>query len=308
MQKYILVPALLAVALCLAPVAQAEDAAGDEAIYSRLIETKSPSIVAVKFVLTVKVMQNGQEVMPAQEQAADTTGIVVDKSGLVMLPGNAFGAGGIPRRFRRQFQISAVPSNLRVVFPGDTKEYDAVLGAKDSKLGLAFVLIKDLAGKNVQPIDMTKSVTPKIGQILYSVSRLDQGFDYAPMASRAKVAGQVTKPRDMWIIEGIGEGNIGAPLYDPAGNMAGIVVTQEGVGETSSMRPFLLPLKVAQPTVANGLKKSKEELERILEEEEEAAAEAAEEAADEAADGEGEGDGDGEGEGDGDKKDGDGGN
>ena len=275
MQKYILAPALLAAALLLAPAVHAEEAPNDEAIYARLIESKAPSVVAVKFVLTIKVMQNGTEVMPAQEQAANATGVVVDDSGLIMLPGSAFGAGGIPRRFRAQFQISAVPSNLRVVFPGDTKEYDAVLGAKDSKLGLAFVLIKDLEGKKIQSIDMNTAVTPKTGQLLYSVSRLDQGFDYAPMASRAKIAGHVTKPRDMWIVEGIGEGNIGAPLYDAAGAMAGIVVTQEGVGEGSSMRPFLLPLKVATPTVANGLKKSKEELDRILEEEEEAAAEAA---------------------------------
>jgi S1-C subfamily serine protease len=294
MQKLLLLPTLLATALLLAPTAYADD----EEIFTRLMAQKADSIVSVKFVLTVKVTQGGQPVMAPQEQATNATGVIVDKSGLIMLPGNAFGAGGIPRQIRDRFQISAVPSNLRVVFPGDTKEYDAVLGAKDSKLGLAFVLIKDLGGKEIMPIDMATAVEPKVGQVLYAVSRLDQGFDFAPMVSRTKVAGRVTKPRDMWIIEGVGEENIGAPLYDAAGAMTGIVVTQEGVGEDSSMRPFLLPLKVATPTVANSLKKSKEELDRILEEAEEAAAEAEKAAA------EGEKAGDKEG-GDEPKKDGD---
>ena len=71
------------------------------------------------------------------------------------------------------------------------------------------------------------------------------------------------------------------PLYDAAGSVAGIMVSQEGVGEESSARPFLLPLDKAASTIKSSLSKSKDELERILEEEEEAAAEAEENKADE---------------------------
>ncbi len=266
---------LAAVSLALATFVATPSAFADEAaVYQKLIKDKANTIVSVKFVLNVKITQNGAPVAPPREQAGNASGVVVDNSGLVMIPGSAFGAGGIPRQLRRRFDISAVPSNIRVVFPGDTREYNAVLGAKDSKLGLAFVLVKDLGEKKIQALDMATYVEPKLGQRLYGVTRLDQGFDHAPMAIRMSIAGSVTKPRSMWIIQGAGN-QIGKPAYDAAGAVAGIIVSQEGVGEDSVIRPFLLSLKVAGPTVATALKKSKAELDRILEEEEEAAAEAA---------------------------------
>jgi len=272
MRNLLLAAAFLTVAaLVAAPSAQAED----EAIFQKLIKEKAAAVVSVKFVLNVKITQNGNPVTAPREQAGNASGLIVDKSGLIMIPGSAFGAGGIPRQLRRRFDISAVPTNIRVVFPGDTREYDAVLGAKDSKLGLAFVLVKDLGEKQLKAVDMGMTVEPKVGQTLYGVTRLDQGFDHAPLVTRMRVAGQVTKPRTMWIIQGAG-GSVGKPAYDAAGAIAGIVVNQEGVGEESVIRPFLLPLKVAKPTVATALKKSKAELDRILEDEEEAAAEAAE--------------------------------
>ena len=279
MRKTTYIAALCALALLVsAPAVQAED----DAVYQKLMAEKAPTVVSVKFVLNVKIMRNGAAMGPPQEQSGAATGVVVDSSGLVMLPGAAFGVGnlGIPRRMRAQFSIQAVPSNIRVVFPGDTKEYNAVMGAKDSKLGLAFVLIRELGDKKITALNTGAVATPKIGQTLYSVDRLDQGFDHAPMVSRAKVAGKVSKPRDMWIVQGAGNA-LGMPLYDAAGSVAGIMVSQEGVGEESSARPFLLPLDKAASTIKSSLSKSKDELDRILEEEEEAAAEAEENKADE---------------------------
>jgi hypothetical protein len=234
----------------------------------------------------------------------NSTGVVVDGSGLIMLSDQAFDAASmmrIPRQMRNQINITSTPISIRVTFPGDTKEYDAVLGAKDSKLGLGFVLIKDLAGKTITPVDLSVTAEPKVGQKLFGVTRLDQGFDHAPMCTSLKVSGQVTKPRTMWIVQGAGQ-HMAQPVFNKAGAVCGIVVDQEGVGEDARSRPFLLPMKVAGATVANSLKKSKAELDRILEEEEEAAEAASEEAADDKKDADGEKkDGDGDTDGDGDK-------
>jgi hypothetical protein len=137
------------------------------------------------------------------------------------------------------------------------------------------VLIKDLAGKKIVPVDMTRTVEPVVGSTLYGVTRLDEGFDHAPMCTRARIAGSVTKPRTMWIIQGAG-GHTAKPMYDATGAVAGVVVQQEGVGDSSEIRQFLLPLKVAVPTVAGALKKAKDELEAILDAEAEKAEEEAE--------------------------------
>ncbi len=261
--------------LALAPAARAEDVA----TYEKLMTAKASTVVSVKFVLNVKIMSGGAAMGPPREQSTSASGVVVDASGLIMLPAESLGGDRTVSQRGQQFTISARPSNIRVIFPGDTKEYSAVIGAKDSKLGLGFILIRDLAGKTLTAVDLVTKSEPKTGQSLFSVTRLGQGFDHAPMVQRVRVAGRVTKPRDMWILQGAGN-SAGKPLYDAAGAVTGIVVQQEGVGEGAGTRTFLLPLAVALPTIRNSLKKSKAELERTLEEEEEAAAEAEDEGKD----------------------------
>jgi hypothetical protein len=98
----------LVAAVLAAPLAQAED----EGVYENLIDQKMASIVSVKLVLSVKVSHSGQVI---QEQDANiaATGVVVDASGLVMLPVSTF-EPPIPRRMRRQFEIQSTPSSLRV--------------------------------------------------------------------------------------------------------------------------------------------------------------------------------------------------
>jgi hypothetical protein len=205
------------------------------------------------------------------------TGVVVDGCGFVLVPANALEFQlPMARQFRQGVEMSAVPSDIRVIFPGDTREYPAILGAKDSKLNLAFFLIKELGDCKPVALDTTRQATPKIGDTLYGVSRLEEGFDNAPVVSRARICGQVTKPRDMWALEG-GSQHVGEPLYDHTGAIAGIVATQQAVGDDAE-RHFLLPLKIAIPTIARALKTSQEELDRIREEEAEAKKKAAEEA------------------------------
>ncbi len=243
----------------------------DSALYDRLTTSKAGAIVSVKLTLTVKITFQGNAMPPRQiNQAA--TGIIVDPSGLVMVPASLVDVAGMLRGMRgaEGVESSTVPSDIRVIFPGDTREYAAILGAKDSKLGLAFLLIKDLEGKAPVSLDLSKKVDPRVGQTLYGVSRLEEGFDHAAVVGRARVVGTVTKPRDMWVLEGAGE-NIGEPLYTEDGAVAGVVSMQQAVGG-EDQRLFLLPLKIAVPTIERALKGSQDELNRIRDEEAEAKA------------------------------------
>ncbi len=284
-------------------VAQAEDGTGAETVAktveAKLIDAKSSSVVSIKYVLNVAISFQGQNM--DREISGTTTGVVIDESGLVMLPARALDAGasmGIPAQMRNQVEISSSPANLKVIFPGDDKEFPAILGAKDSKLGLGFVLIKDLEDKKPTVADMSDSTAPAIGEEVYGVSRLDQGFDHAPMCSKLRVIGEVSKPRRMWALNGTGM-FLAQPLYTAAGKVVGICVSQEGVGSNSATRAFVLPLKVANPTIKKAKKEAERALEEILEAEAENAA-----AEKDAAEGEGEGEGE-KADGDGEKADGD---
>lgn len=255
--------ALLGALLCAAPAGAAEPR-------SALIAAKAGSTVSVKITAKVTGSFGGRSF--DQERNLTTSGVVVDASGLVMVP-----SGSVSAPPRMGADVKVTPTSLRVIFPGDEKEYEAILGAVDSKLGLAYVLIRDLADRKAEPMDMAKTAEPVVGDTLYAVTRLGQGFDYAPVCQTASVVGQVSKPRAMWVIDGDAP-EAGQPLYTADGAVTGIMISQEGVGEGGSALVFLLPLKVAAASIERSLKAAHKELEEAKTREAEAAAKAAAEA------------------------------
>ena len=263
---YVLAAALLA----LPAPAQAEDAPAPT-VHQALIDAKAGSIVSVKMVISLSGSVRGQTI--DQEVNNTATGIIVDASGLVMLSAEDFSPRLPPQVRRMLTNLKVVPTNIRVIFPGDETEYDAILGAKDTKLGLGFVLIKDLKGREATPVNLSDQIKPVIGQTLYGVTRLGQGFDHAPMCDTATVVGALTKPRKVWLLSRAS--NFRAlPLFDANGAVAGVVVNQEGVTDDAGTRICLLPLGVAQSTIKRSLKAAQDALEEALEAEAEAAEEA----------------------------------
>ncbi len=225
--------------------------------FASLIESKSDSVVSVKYVLNLQITMGGQT--QNREYSGEGAGVLLSEDGLIVMPGMAMNPH--PRgRMGRNFDVKATPTSLRVVFPGDPKEYEAVLGATDSRLDLAFLKVKDLEGKKIRPVDLATAADVKLGDTLYGVSRLGQSFDYAPWCDTVTIVGQVTKPRKMWALRGSfrEEGN---PLYDASGALVGFVIQQEGVGGGDS-EPFLVPLPVVKSTIERAGK----EADRVLEE------------------------------------------
>ena len=188
--------------------------------------------------------------MGENEGNFDQIGTVIDPAGVVMMPNFASPRGG----------TKLTPVSIRVVFPGDEKEYDAVLGAFDSKLGLAFIRIKDLQGKQITSVNLADAGEAKIGDELFGVTRKDEGFDYAPFYGTAKIVGQATKPRTMWIPTGFQP--LAHPLYTADGKVAGVVIRQESVSESRTFPSiFLLPTSALQGVVSQAIKASAKALE-----------------------------------------------
>ena len=246
--------------LALLLVASASPSAADDPVKfeaGKFLEAKAPSVVTVKSVLKVGDSERNDE----------RTGSVVDPEGVVML------VNWTSTRFRSSSAFKMTPTKIRVLFDGDEKEYDAVLGATDSKLGLAFVRVKDLAGKKPTSVDFAAGTEVKLGDELAGVVRTDQGFDYAPYYGVARIVGQVTKPRSMWIVSGfIPEGH---PLYTMDGRAAGVVVRQVGATDDAASRIFLLPAKAVTGVISEGVKRCAKAVEEAKTQDAEAAAEAA---------------------------------
>ena len=220
---------------------------------AKFLEAKAPTVVTVKSVLKIGDHERNDE----------RSGFVVDPEGVILI------ANWMPSRFSSQMKVT--PVNIRILFDGDEKEYEAVQGAVDSKLGLAFLKVKDLAGKKVVSVDFAAGVEVKLGDELAGITRTDQGFDYAPYYGTTRVVGQVTKPRAMWLVTGFLAQAL--PLYTTDGRAAGVVVNQTGISEDGGgSRWFLLPTKAVTGVIGQAVKASAKALEEAKAHEAEAAA------------------------------------
>jgi hypothetical protein len=259
-----LVPLALA-ALAALPLLPRPACAAEEAPdYAALLEQKAPSVVSVKFVLKMRMNLGGQS--QDNEDNGEIRGVVVDPSGLVMISNEAL--EGPVAQIRRMMArrggggahaVTATPTDLKVLFGNESKEHDAILVARDTNLGLAFVQVLDLEGRTPAAADLSKGVEPKVGQTLVTVTRRSRGFDCAPVVDRMLVTGRIEKPRPMWALSG---GAVpGMPAYDAQGRVAGVLAFQSGSagvdegGMFGEQGVFLLSLESAQRVLEQARKR-----------------------------------------------------
>jgi len=215
--------------------------AGDGEAIRKIVEAKAPALVTVKFML--KMNFPGSD---GQESEVETAGLVISEDGLVLC-GNAM-LGGIVGIMNKMMgggggqDISMVPSDIKVLVGDDTEGVEAKLLARDSDLDLAWVKIKDIGDKKLSFVDITKGVTPQLGDSLLILKRKSKFFDRTPSFIQMRAAGVTSKPRNLILLEG-DTGSAGAPVFTPEGDFAGFTIFQvpdSGEGDMSPMSRFTM--------------------------------------------------------------------
>lgn len=223
-----------------------------EGAYDKLIENVAPSIVTVSMVVKTEMSFGGQS--QNRESREEHSAVAVDATGLMMMDYQPFAStddedGG-------QFKQKRTPTEIKVIFDGNDKEYESELVATDKKLGLAFVRVKDLAGHAPKIVSFADATDVDLGVELAAVSRLAKGYDYAPFIETAKVNGKLKKPRKALMLDNPGVTGVGLPVFTMDGKVVGAMVgidpgikeEDDGFGFFMRMagggQRFLLPGKV----------------------------------------------------------------
>lgn len=202
-------------------------AAVDGTQIQKIVDSTTPAIVTLKFIL------KGGE----QDEEVETTGIVIDPSGLILTNNNAF--GGLMARFGGP---TPTPSEIKVLVGDDTQGVDATFMARDSELGLAWVKLAAAPAKPLAFVDLSKSAPGSLGQDLVEVSLMGKFFDRAPVVSTANIAAVVKKPRELYIPSiGLASGEMGMPVFNEKGDLLGITTLilpdqEEVMGSSGGMR------------------------------------------------------------------------
>jgi len=241
--------------------------------HKQLLEKVAPSIVTVRVVMKYE-FKSGDE-SETNEQKFSMQGAVISSDGLILLSAMPLSAEslkqmmGIEADQEERFDLKLTPQSLKVIFGQESKEYEADLVATDSQLGLAFLKIKNLEGRELNPIQF-KETSLTIGQELFVVSRLPKGFDYAPYFSSGRVISEVSKPRKAFLMEGnISE--LGLPVYTLSGEAVGVsVLMGHGLkqddesdfgfsmsfGGRGGTTLFILPVSTIKPLIEQAIKRA----------------------------------------------------
>lgn len=241
--------------------AAVQEQPGSEALRA-LLEKGSQSVVTVKAVLKMEMGGPGGGFPGSNESRLTLQGVNVHPSGLIMLSNAPFS----PKRFTEMLgggtgsemlgNMKFTPMSVKVIVPGDEKEYDAFVGATDTNLDLIFIKIEPTGAPAIPVVEFGNSASPAIGDTVAMVSRLSRGYDHAPYFQLSRINGEVAKPRKAWTLDG-SISQFGLPVYTLKGEPVGVLTTvpsgikEEGTGDAMGFS-FLMRLLGGGGSLAGG--------------------------------------------------------
>lgn len=212
---------------CVVPFVSAALCAQDSTPIAKLVDAISPSIVTVRVVAEMSGAMMGGE---THEMKQEAIGVIVDKSGLVLVPTSATDPlAHMSMMFGGEAEVESNVTSLKVVLGNDPKELTATVVAKDDKLGFTFVKITDLGDRQLVPLAFEQKAEPAVGVTVWTVGRLPEGYDFAPIARRSEVVGRVKKPRSAWALAESLE--TGSPVFTAEGALCGVVAQVQASGD-----------------------------------------------------------------------------
>lgn len=217
----------LAVLTATATRARAEASAD----YQKVLQDKAGAFVTIKFVLKMKMGGMGES-----ETETEITGAMIDPKGLVICSNTQLGGiAGFMRSLGRE--VSATPTDIKVLAGEDTEGLAAKVLARDTELDLAWVQIKEPGEKKFAFVNLKEGVDGKVGQLMVGVRRMAKYFDRVTVMTESRVAGVTKKPRKLYVPTLPLTANLGLPVFSAEGKVLGVAVLQMPSDEDQEESP-----------------------------------------------------------------------
>lgn len=216
--------------------------------HQRLL-AKTEALVSVKFVLKVK-MGGGAD----SEFEGEITCQLIDPDGLVLCSNTELGGyiNLVSRAMGRApgQNLSAVPSDIRVLVGDETEGREASLLARDSDRDLAWVRIEDRGDDPPLPyFDFTRSAVLEIGDKFYSLRRMDKFFGSVAIVTEGTVGAVTRKPRELLVPSPTLDSGFGVPVFTAEGELVGVTVLQMPGFEDDGEELFSHPISLLGESV-----------------------------------------------------------
>lgn len=206
----------------------------------------SPAVITVKMVVTTRVVVAGREANRG-ESKSQATALVIDPSGLAVLPLSLTDPSRIANLFKNQgfggedvpdYNVTSQVTDLKMILD-EGREVPGQVVLRDKDLDLAFIRPVDPLVRPVPAIDLSRSAVLEVMDELVFINRLGRVANRVPAVFTDTIQAKVTKPRTFYIPGYVGmEAGLGAPAFTFDGRFVGMVVLRI-LGGNMPMSPGL---------------------------------------------------------------------
>lgn len=220
--------------------ATAITARAGEIDFKKMLDDKGQALVTVKFVLKVSM---GEMFGGDQESETEISGVMIDAKGLVICSNTQLGGFiGMMKSMMGSMggEMSATPTDLKVLIGDDAEGREAELVARDSELDLAWIRIKSPGDKPYPFVDLSKGSKIATGDQVFALRRLGKYYSRSAVITECRIGGHTQKPRELFIPAASLSTSLGAPVFAADGQPAGLIVMQMPETDDSSANPMAM--------------------------------------------------------------------
>lgn len=176
-----------------------------------------------------------------EERKLETTGFVINKEGLIVVPLSTLDVasvadGRMVNTPKGPVKISAksTTKEVKIIMP-DGRETPAKVAFKDSDLDLAFIRPEKAEGMTFTPVDITNSAPLLMQDDVIILGRLGKDLNREPVIMTTEIIAMITKPR---VFARIGAPCLGMPVFNVEGKFVGFGINRfSAKGEDSDQGP-----------------------------------------------------------------------
>jgi S1-C subfamily serine protease len=207
------------------------------------------AVVAIRVVLKVGMSMGGQTA-PKRDQKIETTGVVIDPSGLIVASyatvdpteslKSVYGAAMTQRGGRAEdMVIETEITDLKIVL-GDQSEIAGQVVLRDADLDLAFIRPTEKPAKPLAAVDLAQNAKLQILDEVVVINRLGKVGNRVPAVSIGRIEAVLNKPRTFYVLGQTTWGySLGAPVFALDGKVAGLILLRNTKADLDTTRGFL---------------------------------------------------------------------
>ena len=239
----------------------------------QVLQKYQNAVLTVKLVLKQGMSYGNQD--SKTESKSETTGTIIDPSGLTLISLSAIDPSGTMNEIMRtrgrgsnaEMKFESELSDIKLVLP-EGVETAAEVVLRDKDLDLAYIRPVEKPAKPLATVDLAADNSPQVLDPVVILNRLGQVANRTPTAALARIEAVVEKPRRCYVL---GQGNwnygLGSPVFSMDGRLIGVVVlrtmksegdaTGGGFFANASVRGFM-PIIIPTRSFLDGVKQALE--------------------------------------------------